>query len=83
MDISQQLLFYIYMNNFSRKEVRLPKYIVIALTAEPPMVIHNICTEPRWGSLLRTLEEDSKVHLVPGENATSGISIADDVAAIQ
>lgn len=56
--------------------------MVTTQTTKPPTVIHAICTKSQRGSWLGTPEEHSQVHPIPEENATSGISIADEVVAV-
>lgn len=82
MNVSPQQPFFTYVRYFSRKAFRLPKHILIAQTTEPSNALHAICIDPRRNSQLGTPEKLNRVHPVPGENATSKILIADDVAAV-
>lgn len=82
MGNSPQRPFYIYVSNFSRKAIRLPKHMLIAETVESPTEIHATYTEPRRGSQWRKPKEDNQVHQFFWENATSVVSIADVIAAV-
>lgn len=81
--VSSQRHFYIWVSTCLPRAEHLPNYIVIAQIAELPMVIHAIYPKPRRGCRLWTLEKHSQVHAIPGENATSEILIADDIAEVQ
>lgn len=82
VDVSLQQPFYVYVSYLSRNVVRLPKHTVIAETEAAPTVIYAICTKPLSGSRLGTFENHKQGHSIYEENATSGISFADDVATV-
>lgn len=47
MNISPNRPFYIIVSNFFDREVRFPKHVKIAQTAEPPSIINAMYTEDR------------------------------------
>lgn len=56
--------------------------MIFARTSGYWTVIHVICSKPRRGFQLGNLEERNEVLRISEENATSEISIADDVPAV-
>lgn len=46
LNVSSLRPFYLYVSNFSRKAVRLPKHMAIAKTTELPTVANVIHAEP-------------------------------------
>lgn len=54
MDVIPQQTVYVYVSNFLRKAVHLPRHREISQTTEPPTVIHAICHKSRRASRLGT-----------------------------
>lgn len=81
-EVSPHRLFYTYLNNFSWKAVRLPKNMPTSQTADTSSVIHAVHIKPWRGFWLGISEEDNQVYPIPGEDVTSGVSIAVNVSAV-
>lgn len=82
LDVLLQKHLYIYASNSSHKVVRVHKHMVLAQTAEPPKVINAIHAEHRRGSWLKISKKGNQAHPIRQEEATSGISVADDFSAV-